>query len=429
MARFSDYMTVALLLLALGSTEFSAADAGGLTLSVEQVTFGPKHHFFGYIGQSKTIPWNASGHYILTLRTAYHDRMPAADDAAEICLIDTRDGNKVIPIEKTRAWNFQQGTMFYWNPRSPDTQFFFNDRAPDTNHVYTVLYDMAERKRIREYRFPESPVANGGVAPDGSFFAAINYGRLARLRPVTGYPGAHDWHADAQAPKDDGLFIVDVETGEKRLLISFAEMEKHVRSKNRAVSDAGLYINHTLWNRESDTLYFFLRGRLGKKKIGVNVPCTIRADGSAFTIHDTFIGGHPEWGEGYQIIGRRRRDQAIYDVRQKRIVGQLGSPKIFPKPEGDIALSPDGRWFVNGGPREGGRLVYDFLRLADGLHLRSPALNRGRFLHGELRIDPAPRWNRDSSAILAPGWTEDGTRQLHIIRIEEATQASAEKKL
>jgi len=31
------------------------------TLHIAQITHGPKHHFFGYIGQSKTIPWNATG--------------------------------------------------------------------------------------------------------------------------------------------------------------------------------------------------------------------------------------------------------------------------------------------------------------------------------------------------------------------------------
>ena len=103
------------------------------TLTVRQLTHGPHHHFFGYIGQSLTTPWNASGRYILSLRTTFHDRMPNADDAADIVLVDTQNDYRVRPIEKSRAWNFQQGTMFYWNPKQPETQFFFNDCDPDTN--------------------------------------------------------------------------------------------------------------------------------------------------------------------------------------------------------------------------------------------------------------------------------------------------------
>ena len=81
--------------------------------------------------------------------------------------------------------------------------------------MFTVLYDIEQGKCIREYRFEDTPVGNGGVAADGSAFAAINYGRLARLRLVTGYPEALDWSRDEIAPENDGIFIVDVRTGRK----------------------------------------------------------------------------------------------------------------------------------------------------------------------------------------------------------------------
>jgi hypothetical protein len=39
---------------------------------------------------------------------------------------------------------------------------------------------------------------------------------------------------------------------------------------------------------------------------------------------------------------------------------------------------------------------------------------------GNIRIDPAPRWNRTSDAILVPGIATNGTRQLFVIRVVEA---------
>ena len=83
--------------------------------------------------------------------------------------------------------------MMYWNPEQPSRQFFFNDRDPKTGKVFTALYDIVDRKRVKEFRFDATPAANGGVKQDGGAFAAINYARMARLRPVTGYPGAWDW--------------------------------------------------------------------------------------------------------------------------------------------------------------------------------------------------------------------------------------------
>jgi len=42
-------------------------------------------------------------------------------------------------------------------------------------------------------------------------------------------------------------------------------------------------------------------------------------------------------------------------------------------------------------------------------------ISRGPCVRGELRIDPAPRWNRTSDALPIPHWTSDGTRQIHIL--------------
>ena len=98
------------------------AQSAKLKMEVEQITNGPHHHLFGYIGQCRTIPWNASGRYILSLRSTFHDHMPRADEAADVVLIDTQDDYRVIPIEKTLAWNLQQGTMFFWHPKAPETQ-------------------------------------------------------------------------------------------------------------------------------------------------------------------------------------------------------------------------------------------------------------------------------------------------------------------
>jgi hypothetical protein len=119
-------------------------------LKVEQLTFGARHHFFGYIGQCQTIPRNASGRYILGMEIDRFDLMLEPEDAATIILIDTWNDNEIIPIEETHAWNPQQGTMFYWNPLAPETQPFFNDRDITSGKVFTVVHDIQKKQRIRE---------------------------------------------------------------------------------------------------------------------------------------------------------------------------------------------------------------------------------------------------------------------------------------
>ncbi len=94
--------------------------ASDLTTQIEQITNGPLCHFFGYIGHVRTIPWNASGRYIVGLQTSFQERMPLAGEAADIVLIDTHDQFAIRVIDQTRAWNFQQGTMLCWNPQHRD---------------------------------------------------------------------------------------------------------------------------------------------------------------------------------------------------------------------------------------------------------------------------------------------------------------------
>ena len=394
----------------------------GFALTIKQITSGEAHQLFGYIGQSKTIPWNASGRYILGLRTTFHDRLPGPDDPAQVILIDTQQQYQVQVLDETRGWNHQQGTMFYWNPDAPETQFFFNDRDPDTGKIFTVLFDISTMDRLREYRFADTPVGNSGVAPGGGSFLAINYARMARLRPVTGYQGATDWTEGIHAPEDDGIFQVAIETGQKRLLVSFQEMADALRIRYPEIDEIPLFINHTLWNRKDDRIWFFARGNWARARSAgeprgqrINVSFTIKPDGTGLTMHE-HIGGHPEWGEEHVIIGVREDRQILYDVDQKAIIGQLGNPDIFPNPEGDIALSPDGKFFVNG-YRVGDNNYYVVYRMKDGVYVESEGLSCGGYTRGDLRIDPAPRWNRTSDALLVPGWTASGTRQMHVIEI------------
>jgi hypothetical protein len=227
MSRFIPLLSMMIGFVSLlVSSRTLLAQSPPFDLKIEQVTSGSKHHFFGYIGQCLTIPWNASGQYILGLEIDRIDRMPKPDEAATIILIDTYDNNKILRVDKTNAWNPQQGTMFYWNPLAAETQFFFNDRDVETGKVFTVIYDIKKKKRVREYRYDDTPIGNGGVAADDSAWLGINYGRLARLRLVTGYPEASDWSKEEIAPENDGIFIVDIKTGIKRLLVSYRQLEE-----------------------------------------------------------------------------------------------------------------------------------------------------------------------------------------------------------
>jgi len=393
-----------------------------LSVKIQQITNGPEHHFFGYIGQSLTIPWNLTGTRILALRTPFHDHLPDGHEPADVTLVNLNrmDGDffKVEKVDESLGWNLQQGTMFYWNPVKPATQFFFNDRDPQTGKVFTVLYDINKGRRIREYRFGDTPVGNGGVSPAGKSFLAINYARMARLRPVTGYMGATDWTEGISAPENDGIFIVNIRSGRKKLLVSFARLEDELEKAGFAAKGMPLFINHTLWNREGKLIYFFVRagweaGSDRDKRI--NAACNINADGTGLFVGHRHIGGHPEWNIGSRIMGSLDDKQVIYDVFKREIVGSIGTRDAIPNPEGDISLSPNGEWLVNGFSKKD-KNYYTIIRLTDGHWIRTEGINKGKY-QNDLRIDPAPCWNRQNNQILVSGISENGTRQLYVITL------------
>ncbi len=410
--------------IVLGSLSIGSATIIAAQLKVEQITHGPSNHLFGYIGHVQNIPWNESERYIISLRTTFQDHLPEGHESADVVLIDTQDDYKVIKIEESRGWNPQQGTMFYWNPLKQDTQFFFNDRDLQTGKVFTVLYDIEKKQRVHEYRFDEQPIGNGGIMQEGGYFAGINYARMARLRPVTGYKGAWDWTEGVLHPKDDGIFKVNTETGKSDLLVSFADMAKVIRQEEPHIDHLALFINHTLWNREGDRLFFFARAgwRGNREHPRVNVPFVINADGSGLKRLKTFFGGHPEWDYGQRMIGSVDKRQVLYDVDRDQIAGHMGNREIFPNPEGDVALSPQGDWFVNGHKdKNAAKNYYTFYQRSTDKWFRSQGFDIGQWISGDLRQDPSPTWNRSGTKIMVPGLVGDEkpSRQLFIISLPE----------
>ena len=395
---------------------------GKPTTTIHQITTGPDNHLFGYIGQSLTIPWNLSGSRILTLSSPFIDHLPDGNEPAGVCLVhtDKKEGNffKVEKVDESLGWNPQQGTMFYWNPEKPDSQFFFNTRDKKTGKVFTVLFDIEKGKRVHEYRFNDTPVGNSGVCPVGKSFLAINYARMARLREVTGYKGATDWTETITAPEDDGIFKINIETGEKKLLLSFKTMENELKKNGYNTHEQALFINHTLWNRDGSMFCFFIRAgwRGVTKDKKTDVFCTMNSDGTGLHVGRKFIGGHPEWANGQNMIGRIGKDQVIFDIINEEIVGKIGTPESIPNPEGDISLSSDGNWFVNGYDGKDGKNYYNIIRLSDGAWVRTEGINKGEY-SGDIRIDSAPRWNRGNNQVLVQGIADDGTEQLFIIKV------------
>ncbi len=217
---------------------------------------------------------------------------------------------------------------------------------------------------------------------------------------MTGYAGLDDWSESENAPENDGIFKVDVASGKRTLLVSYRQLREVVRDDFADIDQYGLFINHTLWNPPSDRIYFYLRANFRSDSPKVDVPLTIRSDGSELTRHQYF-GGHPEWDRGSILMGADGDHQIRYDTQTRQIIGTLGAAGTFPDPGGDVAWSPDRKWFINGHKRKDlKQSFFTLFREQDSRVIQTRGFSIGNFLSGTLRIDPAPGWNRNSDQIL-----------------------------
>ena len=105
----------------------------------------------------------------------------------------------------------------------------------------------------------------------------------------------------------------------------------------------------------------------------------------------------------------------------ERRVGTIGPPGTFPDPGGDVAWSPDHKWFINGHKRKDLKQTFFTLynEREDRL-IRTEGFPIGDWISGALRIDPAPGWNREGDRILFGAYDEESeTRQLFLLTIAE----------
>ena len=136
-----------------------------------------------------------------------------------------------------------------------------------------------------------------------------------------------------------------------------------------------------------------MRADFNDPKRRVNMPMTVKPDGTELVEQRIFIGGHPEWDFRSRMIGRVEDKLVLYDTLKQEIVETIGGPEMFRDPEGDTALSRDGRWIVNGAPT-GATMHYTIMRRADRAFIKTEEFQP----HGLCGRRPAHR----SGAALEP---------------------------
>ena len=213
------------------------------------VTRGPRHHSFGYYDKS---PWDASGRYLLALQAPFCERSPGSDDAATLGVVDLADGDRLQPFAQTLAWNWQQGCMLRWLPPGAERQVIYNDRQD--GRFVAVIRDALNGSEVRRLPLPVYALSH-----DGRQALSLNFARLHHQRPGYGYAGVPDPWRQVAEPDDDGIWWMDMRSGEHRLAISVAQV---AGMNSRAAMDGAIHrFNHLLFSPNDERFIFLHRWR------------------------------------------------------------------------------------------------------------------------------------------------------------------------
>ena len=382
------------------------------------ITKGPQDHLLAnYFGINA---WSPDRRYVCVLGVDFTGRLPEVTDSATVALVDLDDNNRYIPIAKTVCWNFQEAAMFHWLPWE-DGLCAFND-CRDGKFVTVLLNWKTGQERIIN-----RPVS--AVDPTGEWAVSLNYARLRMCRPDYGYAGEGQDPLLSQVwPEDDGLWLVNLKTGEEKMILSVASARELMPAITSA--DGLAYFCHTIISPGARRIFFLARtvqnfkeqlAERGYVYAWDTVSFTVNTDGTELRrcYPDGWQGSHFNWKDDETLAVTARWDagrvwaHTVFKVGEEDNVRHL-APGIMDW-DGHCIFSPDGKFISTDGYwNKDGYRSWVIMRLED-----EAILSVGRFFVPEKykeqysRCDLHPRWRPDGKQ-LAFNSVHEGTRQVYL---------------
>ena len=377
------------------------------------------HYFFGYYDR---IPWNHDNSLHLTLKAPQCERLPLPGETAEIGIIDWNTG-KYNGLTETRAWCHQQGSMTLWLNHRPEC-FIYNDLDESTGQLRAKIFSLQDGITGSYDR----PVY--AMSPDGRYGASLNFARI----PRRGYSYADAALEPNDSPDmdNDGIFIIDMQTGKSELIISYREMIE-LHPMPYALENSYIWLNHIIFNCDSSKLLFLLRHSEDKTTFcpWYTHMYTAKLDGSDLGCplpHFYWNGmiSHQIWGRtpGEVLVDANWRNNGheyvVVDESREVFKAELISSGMGPMSH--LVFSPDGEWMLADTYPQEGVQTLALVKVKTGEFKVI-----GRFKHQQpktypvdVRCDLHPRWSRDGQLITIDS-IDDGKRGIYLTTLNEVS--------
>lgn len=389
------------------------------------------HRFFD------SCPISPSGRWMALLRIPYEDRRAQPGDAADVILVELATGRER-KVAESRAWEHQVGACVQWG--RTDRELYFNDLRTGEWKPFLVRLDPSDGIR-RE--FPGGAFA---ISPDGTRAAGYSLAKVRRMN-FYGYGAAvpeSEMGTNGAEPEDDGLFITDLRTGERRLLKSIAAFFRETMDAEmrRELSGCGSYGFQVKWSPDGEWLLFVVVQAENMAQVGSGrtvwrrMVFSCRADGSephlALSWRDWAKGGHHLnfHPDGRTVTMNLKMGFDYLRIMKFDVFG--AKPTLFCGPlfgSGHPSVSPDGKWLVTDAYL-GEPVAYPDgtvpIRLIELATLSETEIARvrtetgGGVSNGEFRTDPHPAWSPDGRYITVNSF-DGGTRRVIVLDVSAWT--------
>src|SRR5436190_8712418 len=209
----------------------------------------PERRFYNGFFFYQVLQFDNTGRYLLGLRVYCPTRDVKPEDRGDVGYIDLKNGYKWTKIGETTAWNWQQGNRLQWRPRSDE--IVWNDRSDDGKKFVSRVYNFGTRTR----RTLPRPIYD--LSPDGSTALTHDFERMSAFKG-TEYVGIEDSFEKEFAPKQTGIWKMDMDTGKVELVLTLEKMAAIAYPKGKPAA-GHLYFFREGWNPSGTRLVTFIK--------------------------------------------------------------------------------------------------------------------------------------------------------------------------
>ncbi len=362
-----------------------------------------KNVFFGYYDIN---PISKRGDKILAMVTS---KIKHKNSLAKIGYYFINNANEFHVIDSTDLWCWQQGCRLRWS--IIHNHIYYNKKI--SNKYCSVLQNIEDKSTVKIF-----DRAFYDISRDEKFGLSLNFSRLERLRKGYGYSLLPDSTINQYAPKDDGIFLVNLKKNTNKLIIPVSKIAKI--NPNKTMDKAAHYFNHLSFNKAGNRFLFFHLWNKNNKRYSRLFSSNL--DGSdIFLIEGNEIVSHYDWlddkniclttyskenGLTYNIFKDKSK---LKKTLNKKLLNEDGHPTFHPKDK-NLILSdtyPD---------KFSKRKLFVYNILDDSKYIIGE-YSSNIFYEKDYRCDLHPRWSDDGNYVSFDS-SHTGVRTLNVINFE-----------